>query len=206
MPNDLFFDADERCPLPIDGGQLYIIRQLPLPHTNADILAQLIKHTPWRSETITLWGKQHQQPRLSAWYGDIDAQYSYSGIHLTPLPWSSLLATIKAAVETATAHRFNSVLLNYYRDHRDSMGFHSDDEPELGPQPAIASLSFGAARHFSLKHQSDKRIPTRKLLLEDGNLLLMAGDMQKNWLHGINKQTQACGARINLTFRQIYPR
>jgi alkylated DNA repair dioxygenase AlkB len=111
------------------------------------------------------------------------------------------LEQLRAAVEQATGRRYNSVLLNYYRDGADSMGMHSDDEPELGPQPAIASLSYGATRTFILRHKGSKR--TLKLDLADGNLLLMAGDMQRHWLHGINKTVKPTAARLNLTFRYI---
>ena len=103
-----------------------------------------------------MWGKQYSQPRLVAWYGDPDCSYTYSGITLAPLPWTGLLLDIKNRIECITATTFNSVLLNYYRDHRDSMGLHSDDEPELGTQPEIASLSLGEERTFVLKHRSNK--------------------------------------------------
>jgi alkylated DNA repair dioxygenase AlkB len=116
-----------------------------------------------------------------------------------------LLEQLRSAVEAATGHRYNSVLLNYYRDGADSMGMHSDDEPELGPAPAIASLSYGATRTFILRHKHRPGDPRRtlKLDLEDGNLLLMAGRLQQNWLHGINKTARQTGARLNLTFRYI---
>jgi alkylated DNA repair dioxygenase AlkB len=118
------------------------------------------------------------------------------------LPWTPLLAHIKAAVETASGRRFNSVLLNYYRDGRDSMGMHSDDEPELGPEPAIASVSFGETRTFILRHKRSKR--TVKLDLTSGSMLLMAGATQSNWVHGIDKVSRPLGPRVNLTFRFIW--
>src|SRR5471030_1528959 len=120
---------------------------------------------------------------------------------LEPLPFTPLQLLIKQAVELAVGRSFNSVLLNYYRDERDSMGFHADDETELGPDPAIASVSFGAPRTFILKH---KRLPkTLKLDLGGGSLLLMAGKLQHFWQHGINKERTQRGPRISLTFRQI---
>jgi alkylated DNA repair dioxygenase AlkB len=122
-------------------------------------------------------------------------------LRLEPLPWTALLLEIRAAVETACGQRFNSVLLNRYRNERDSMGMHSDDEPELGKDPVIASLSYGATRTFILRHKRDKR--TVRLPLEDGSLLLMSGQLQRNWLHGINKSTRPLGERLNLTFRYI---
>jgi alkylated DNA repair dioxygenase AlkB len=185
--------------IPIEDGALALQRQLVLPLSNADVLARLIAETAWRAETVTVFGKRHLQPRLTAWHGE--ASYTYSGLTLDPLPFSPLLLQIRAAVEAATGCRFNSVLLNYYRDGRDSMGMHSDDEPELGAEPAIASVSFGATRTFILRHKRSKR--TVKLELDDGSLLFMSGAMQKNWLHGINKTARTQNARVNLTFRQI---
>ena len=123
-------------------------------------------------------------------------------IIVNTLPWSTLLAEIKYNVEQV-AGRFNSVLLNYYRNQRDSMGMHSDDEPELGPQPVIASLSLGAERTLVMKHRRDRAQPVQRLTLASGSLLLMQGDTQRNWKHGINKLQRACGPRVNLTFRKI---
>jgi alkylated DNA repair dioxygenase AlkB len=197
---DLFSSAGELSPIPIEDGELAFMPQLPLALPNAEVLRRLLDETAWREEMISVWGKQHLQPRLSAWYGE--ASYTYSGKTFTPLPFTPLQLQIKEAAERATGHRFNSVLLNCYRNERDSMGFHSDDEAELGPEPAIASVTFGAPRTFILKH---KRLPrTLKLDLGDGSLLLMADALQKNWRHGINKETKPRGLRVNLTFRLIY--
>ena len=196
---DLFASPHALTPVPIEDGALALMPQLPLPYSNRDILARLLAETPWRQDSIVLFGKPHLQPRLTAWYGD--ASYTYSGLRLDPLPWTPLLAEIRAAVERACGLRFNSVLLNYYRNERDSMGMHSDDEPELGPDPAIASLSYGASRSFVLRHKRNKR--TVKLDLHDGSLLLMSGALQSNWLHGINKSTRSIGERLNLTLRFV---
>lgn len=196
---ELFSSSNILRPIPLDDGELALLEQLELSLGNAEVLARLIAETAWRAELVTVWGKQHQQPRLTAWHGT--ARYTYSGLTLEPLPFTFLQQEIKAAVEQASGRRFNSVLLNYYRDERDSMGMHSDAEPELGPEPAIASVSFGATRTFILKHKRNKQ--TVKLNLTDGSLLLMTGQTQKNWLHGINKEAKAKGPRINLTFRYI---
>ncbi len=185
--------------MPLEDGALAFLARLPLAQDGAHIMAQLIAHTHWRCETITVWGKRHPQPRLTAWMGD--AAYRYSGITLAPAPFSPLVQTLRQAVEAASGQRFNSVLLNYYRDGRDSMGMHSDDEPELGARPVIASLSFGATRSFVLKHKTSGR--TVKIDLGDGNLLIMFEETQKNWLHGIPKLSRPCGPRLNLTFRNI---
>jgi alkylated DNA repair dioxygenase AlkB len=196
---DLFTPAHTLVPIPIEDGELALLSQLELPWPNAEVLARLIAETAWRAETVTVFGKRHLQPRLTAWHGE--ASYTYSGLTLDPLPFTPLLQAIRAAAETATGHRYNSVLLNYYRDGRDSMGMHADDEPELGPEPAIASVSFGAMRAFVLRHRRSKR--TVKVDLADGSLLFMGGKLQQNWLHGINKTAQALGPRVNLTFRRI---
>jgi alkylated DNA repair dioxygenase AlkB len=200
---DFFAPGGTLDPIPISDGELYYQAGFPLGASADDILAELIAGISWRSERITLWGKTVLQPRLTAWYGDHDAHYSYSGICLAPLPWTDRLSDIKRRIETATGAPFNSVLLNYYRDQNDSMGFHSDDEPELGPQPVIASLSLGVQRSFILKHKKNKTLKPLRLNLASGSLLLMKGDTQHNWRHGIARETRACGPRINLTFRQI---
>ena len=189
--------------IPIADGELYFLEKMPLRLPTQEILAQLIRQTDWRAESITVWGKRHLQPRLIAWHGDADASYTYSGMALVPLAWTALLAELRGAVESVTACKFNSVLLNYYRDQNDSIGLHSDDEAELGGAPIIASLSFGETRAFTLKHKFNKAVKPVKLRLGDGNLLLMAGATQKNWLHGVNKETRPCGPRVSLTFRKI---
>jgi alkylated DNA repair dioxygenase AlkB len=196
---DLFSSDTRLTPIPIRDGELAFLAQLPLPWPNAEILARLVRETDWREETVIVYGKRHLQPRLSAWHGD--KGYRYSGLSLPPQAFTPLLAAIRDAVESVTGRPYNSVLLNYYRDGRDSMGMHSDDEPELGPEPAIASLSFGATRQFILRHKASKE--TLKLPLTDGSLLFMAGTMQANWMHGINKTAKPLGPRINLTFRNI---
>lgn len=196
---DLFDTPGALLPIPIDDGELALLARLPLPLSNAEIFERLLIETPWREESVVVYGKRHLQPRLTAWYGD--ASYTYSGLRLEPLPWTALLLEIRAAVEAACGRRFNSVLLNRYRNERDSMCMHSDDEPELGDAPVIASLSYGATRTFILRHKRDKR--TVRLPLEDGSLLLMSGQLQRNWLHGINKSTRPLGERMNLTFRYI---
>jgi len=196
---DLFSALPELLPIPVEDGELSFMTRLPLPWPNEEVMRRLVDETAWKVETIFLFGREVPQPRLSAWYGE--KSYTYSGRTFYPLPFTELQLAIKRAVEEATGRRFNSVLLNYYRDGSDSMGFHSDDEPELGREPAIASVSFGDTRTFILKH---KRLPqTLKLDLTDGSLLLMAGKLQNCWRHGINKERTPRGTRVNLTFRLI---
>jgi alkylated DNA repair dioxygenase AlkB len=197
---DLLNQLDcEQIALP--DADLLFFPQVELGSPYAGLLQALIDTTNWRHEEITVYGKSYLQPRLSAWYGDLS--YSYSGIRLEPMPWTPTLLDLKSRVEALTGHEFNSVLLNYYRDQNDSMGMHSDDERELGPQPVIASLSLGDERRFLLKHKTRGDLKTVKLALPAGSLLLMRGDTQQYWRHGINKEKHPCGPRINLTFRAI---
>ena len=166
------------------------------------LLETLIDVTPWRAEEIVVWGKRHPQPRLTAWYGDQGKPYTYSGITMNPLPWTHLLEQVRKEVEEVCGERFNSVLLNYYRNEKDSMGLHSDDEPELGPRPTIASLSIGEERVLSFKPKNLPLEPA-SVALPSGSLLLMKGDTQHNWKHGVAKSSRRMGPRVNLTFRQI---
>lgn len=167
------------------------------------MLQKLLNEIEWQQEPIRIYGKVMPQPRLIAWYGDPGKRYSYSGISLTPLPWTDLLREIKLRVEDCADTRFNSVFLNLYRNQNDSMGFHSDDERELGPKPTIASVTFGATRIFVMKHKKIAEMASVKIPLEAGSVLLMKGTTQHFWKHGILKQTRPCGARVNLTFRTI---
>ena len=188
--------------LPLADADLLLWQRVDLGRPYDVLLQTIIDDTAWRQEEITVYGKPYLQPRLSAWYGDL--AYSYSGIRLEPLPWTPTLLDIKFRVETLVKHNFNSVLLNCYRDQHDSMGMHSDDERELGPEPAIASLSLGEERTFLLRHKSRKDLKTVKLALSAGSLLLMQGQTQQYWRHGINKERQVCAPRVNLTFRTIH--
>jgi alkylated DNA repair dioxygenase AlkB len=150
-----------------------------------------------------MWGQCFPLPRLTAWYGDPGTHYTYSGIQLNALPWTAPLLELKNRVETVVETAFNSVLLNYYRDQRDSVGFHSDDEWELGDQPIIASVSVGEVRPFLLKHKTRPDLKPVRLNLASGSLLLMRGETQRHWRHGVNKEQCPCGPRVNLTFRRI---
>ncbi|MGZ3236453.1 MAG: alpha-ketoglutarate-dependent dioxygenase AlkB family protein [Burkholderiaceae bacterium] len=203
MTPDLFSEDNKLERISMQQAEVYYQPSLALDNAADAIMRELINDVPWRSENIVIWGKTFVQPRLSAWYGDKGTDYTYSGIHLTPLPWTALLFDLKNRVESIAGTAFNSVLLNYYRDNRDSMGFHSDDEHELGNQPVIASLSLGEERTFILKHKTVRTLKPVHLKLTSGSLLLMKGETQKYWKHGINKETRPCGPRVNLTFRFI---
>ena len=162
----------------------------------------LYSRTPWREDSIRIFGKRVWMPRLTAWYADEGLSYTYSGLKSVPLPWTPVLLEIKNAVETAAQSRFNSVLLNLYRDERDSVSWHSDDEPELGERPVIASVSLGRTRRFQMKHKEDVSL-RRTFELTHGSLLLMKGSTQDRWLHQVPKESRPLGPRINLTFRKI---
>jgi alkylated DNA repair dioxygenase AlkB len=203
LMSSLFAAADHLERIPMIDAEVYYLDDLALGRERDEILQQLIANTEWRQDSIVVWGKMYQQPRLLAWYGDSGSEYTYSGITLSPMPWTELLLDMKKRVESVTRESFNSVLLNYYRDNRDSMGFHSDDEPELGEEPVIASVSLGEERTLVLKHKIDKLAKPVRLRLASGSLLLMKGDTQRCWKHGIAKETRRCGARVNLTFRHI---
>ncbi|SNT16379.1 DNA-N1-methyladenine dioxygenase [Noviherbaspirillum humi] len=161
----------------------------------------LLKETDWRQESVVIAGQARQQPRLCAWIGDVG--YAYSGLSLAARAWSPTLARIRQQVEAASGHAYNSVLLNLYRNEADAMGWHSDSEPELGPDPAIASLSLGATRSFRLRHARRRDLRPLSLALSHGSLLLMESGVQRFWRHAVPRESAPCGPRINLTFRWI---
>ena len=165
------------------------------------VMADLQTHIPWQHAQITVFGKRCWQPRLVALAGDDGVSYTYSGLTLPTIPWTPLLQRIREDVEHASGHRFNSVLMNLYRNQHDSMGWHSDDEAALGPEPAIASLSFGATREFKLKHKTRADLKIVRCALTQGSLLLMSGATQRCWKHAVDKISVDTGPRINLTFR-----
>lgn len=158
----------------------------------------------WRQERLSLFGREVLQPRLIAWHGDPDCAYTYSGLSLEPAPWTPELSEILEHIERARPGAgFNSVLLNLYRDGRDSVGWHSDDERTLGSEPEIASVSLGAVRTFQLKHRTRGDLERIDLRLPHGSMLWMAGSTQRCWKHCLPKRAGAVGARINLTFRRV---
>jgi alkylated DNA repair dioxygenase AlkB len=181
-----------------DGG--FLLWQPDFLSTGeADALLKCLEaEVPWRQEK-TRWG--HFFPRLTAWYADPGLRYSYAGVTHQPLAWTEPLWQVRHSVAAAAATMFNSLLLNYSRDGQDSIGFHADDEPELGRNPVIASLSLGAARTFVLRHnRSGQR---HRWELSHGSLLIMAGTLQQNFKHAVPRSRSPVGQRINLTFRWI---
>jgi alkylated DNA repair dioxygenase AlkB len=165
------------------------------------LFAALMAEVPFAPETIRMFGKPATVPRLVSWHGDAGAAYAYSGTWHEPRPWTPALAALRDRVAARAGVAFNSVLANLYRSGADSMGWHSDDEPELGPDPVIASLSFGAARRFRLKPKSQGE-PV-ELSLSDGSLLVMGPGVQAGWRHAVPKDLTVAGPRINLTFRLV---
>lgn len=169
----------------------------------ANNLFEILKENiAWQQDDITVFGKTHLQPRLTALYANNEKSYSYSNIIMEPKIFTKELEAIKNAIEKVAKTEFSTVLLNRYRSGRDSNGWHADNEKELGKNPIIASLSLGTPRFFYFKHRSLKA-ESHKILLESGSLLIMAGEMQKYWLHQIPKTKKEIGERINLTFRKI---
>jgi alkylated DNA repair dioxygenase AlkB len=204
MTADLFASPSPAGePIVLPGADLLYYPDC-FPGAEADALFQaLADGIAWQQGSITVYGKAHREPRLSAWYGDSGCSYTYSGLRHEPLPWTPLLAGIKARVEALAGDVcFNSVLANLYRNGADSVGWHSDDEPELGPAPVIASVTFGQPRPFQLRHRSDKAL-RYALVLPHGSLLLMRGQTQRYWQHQIPKSARPLAPRINLTFRVV---
>ena len=168
------------------------------------ILDDILEGLVWRNDFITMYGKTHPLPRLTAWYGEKGLVYKYSGIKMVAVEWTPILLKLKTQLENTLNTKFNSVLINYYRDGNDHMSYHSDNEKELGPDPVIASLSFGETRSFQLKHKFDQSKKTFVLPITNGSLLVMKDKLQFFWVHKIAKTTKVIGPRLNLTFRYIH--
>ncbi len=195
-------EAHESVALEIPEATILFYPHFFTPEQSDRLFATLLDTIAWKQEQLKFFGRTVNQPRLSAWYGDAGTEYTYSGLHLVSLPWIPALSEIKDAIEATGSARFNSVLLNRYRDNRDGVDWHADNEHGLGPNPTIASVSFGATREFQLKHRRDRSLK-RSIELTHGSLLIMADGTQTNWLHRIPRTTRPIGPRINLTFRKL---
>jgi alkylated DNA repair dioxygenase AlkB len=202
MASNPILNSDMQTLISRDGTARYCPNFIA-PDLAQALFERLSDSLDWREEEILIFGKWVKVPRLMCWHGDAGALYRYSGVIHEPLPWTADLAAIRALVEAAAGQRFNSVLGNFYRDGQDSMGWHADQEPELGENPCIASLSLGQARRFRLRHNRSGE--TLDLRLHSGSLLLMGGALQHHWRHCVPKTQAAQSARINLTFRMIFP-
>ncbi|WPV02116.1 alpha-ketoglutarate-dependent dioxygenase AlkB [Mucilaginibacter sp. cycad4] len=183
-------------------GEVYLYSGIFNEQESAALYEDLIKNIAWKQEPIIIAGREIMQPRLTAWYGDPQKRYSYSGITMHPHLWTSELLAIKYRIEQIAGYTFTSALLNYYRDGNDSVGWHRDNEKELGINPVIGSVSFGTTRTFQLRHAKDKSLK-ESVLLNSGSFLLMRGSTQHHWFHSIPKEVKITQARINITFRNI---
>ncbi len=186
--------------LPFDG-EAFLIPDAVAEDEADHLFRRLRDEIAWRQDQATVMGRTRPIPRLQAWFGE--GGYVYSGIRLQPSPWTELLLELKAVTERLSRTAFNSALANLYRDGRDSVSWHADQEPGLGRNPTIASVSLGATRRFQMRHRRD-RSASLSLDLSHGSLLVMAGATQHHWLHQVPKTARPVGPRINLTFRSMY--
>ena len=199
---DLFSEPkDPRKPTLLRNGEYIYIPNFYKQEVADGLFTSLKSTIAWKQESMNMYGKEVKFPRLTAWYGDDDKSYSFSGVKLEPLPWTKELLQIKYDIQPLCETSFNSVLLNLYRDGNDSISWHTDAEKELGKSPIIASVNFGAERVFQLKHMhTQEKI---EILLQHGSLLVMMGELQHYWKHQVPKSKKITQPRINLTFRVI---
>lgn len=200
---DLTDSPDTLTQIDLPGGGLRYAASF-YPQAQADHLFNTLRKTlHWQQDVLTMAGRQIPVPRLQAWYGVKDADYGYSGIALSPHPWDPVLADIREHIQSATGQVFNSVLANLYRDGRDSVDWHADNETALGNAPVIASLSLGAQRRFQLRPRKGHPGQLTRIELTHGSLLLMEAGTQAHWQHRVPKEPGVQASRINLTFRLI---
>lgn len=190
--------------IPVRDGEIIYLPGFIDETASENLLDNLRKEIIWKQETLKIFGRQYLTPRLTAWYGDAGMTYNYSGLKLQPLDWTPSLQEVKQQIEQNIQCTFNSVLLNWYRNGNDSMGWHADDEKELGKNPVIASLSLGQARYLHFRRK-DNHKDSFKILLENGSLLIMSETLQHHWQHALPKSTKPMVERMNLTFRSIFP-
>ena len=200
MQRDLFSQATVWERIEAADANISILRGFFTDSEGFTLLRKLIDETPWRADRIRLFGVEHDVPRLQQWFGDAGRAYKWSGIRMDPLPWTRTLLDVRQRVEHVVGKSFNSVLLNYYRDGSDTVGWHADDEAELGCTPIIASVSLGAEREFLMRHRlkPDARV---RIMLSHGSLLMMSGTTQRFWQHSLPRRKTVREPRVNLTFR-----
>ncbi|MFY7757551.1 MAG: alpha-ketoglutarate-dependent dioxygenase AlkB family protein [Flavobacterium stagni] len=194
------FDFQEPIAFAVPDAEIILYPNFLGQEQAVDFFQKLQSEIPWQQDSITVYGKTHAQPRLTALFGNEGKPYAYSNIVMQPHPWTPLLTFLKEEIEAVCEERFTTVLLNLYRNGQDSNGWHADNEKELGRNPVIASLSLGAERMFHLQHNTIKDAKL-KINLTSGSLLVMKGTTQHFWKHQIPKTTKPIGPRINLTFR-----
>ena len=188
----------------LPGAELCLLPGWLAPSAAEALLEGLLEQIQWEVHRIHMFGRAVDSPRLSSWIGDAGITYRYSGTTFEPRPWPDSLLALRRRLSDELATSFNSVLANRYRSGSDTMGWHSDDEPELGARPVIASISLGATRRFILKHRHEPSIKAG-IALEHGSLLVMRGDTQRFYRHCLPRTARPVAERINLTFRQILP-
>lgn len=198
------FDAAEPERIELQGGELQLFPQWIAEAQISTLFQTLREQVPWEQSVLQLYGRARPIPRLNAWFGDPSCGYGYSGHRLSLHPWLPVLAQLRQRLQQDLNIVSNSVLANLYRDGQDSVAWHSDDEPELGINPVIASISLGAERRFSLKPRGQSTLKPLHLSLPSGSLLLMTGATQHNWYHCVPKSSSVNTARISLTFCQIF--
>jgi alkylated DNA repair dioxygenase AlkB len=205
MSSDLFGNSPSEGIIVLDNGLDISYWRDYLSENEADhFLTHLLKETIWQQPELWMFGRLVKTPRLTAWYGDEGTTYKYSGVVNQPMTWTPRLLKLKHLIEETTNKKYNSVLLNLYRNGNDYLSWHSDDEAELGVDPTIASLSLGASRTFCLRSKSPSASQKRvDVILANGSLLCMRGRTQTHWDHSIKKEPKVIEPRINLTFRLI---
>lgn len=183
-------------------SEVYLIPDFLTEFESQGYFDRLVTEIQWEHQAIWMFGKKVLQPRLTAWYGDPGTDYSYSGLRLEPKPWSQTLEKLRRKLVAELGNDFNSVLLNLYRNGQDSMGWHRDNEKELGEEPVIASVSLGVARRMRFRDYASKKKKI-ELELSPGSLLVMRGATQSLWEHEIPKERALAEPRLNLTFRSL---
>ena len=195
------FESGPQELLPYDGSA--VLHEWVLGDASWEsLMADLVEVVPWESHTIKMFGKEYPQPRLVAWFGDPGSDYSYSGLKMNVRPWIPTVSMLREAAERIACVRFNSVLVNLYRDGNDKVSWHRDNEPELGEEPVIASISLGAPRRFKFRHLLTREVV--ETTLTPGSMVVMSGLSQSCWEHEIPRQAAVSEPRINLTFRQVH--